>query len=94
MAIQKLDKEHVALTLGSLFAAVSAVWAGIVYAGFGQTFVNWMTGVHFMQAQVQVIPFNITTTVVLVLAKFIIGALLGYAFATIWNGLLNKKWAQ
>jgi hypothetical protein len=94
MAIQKLDEKHVALTLGSLFAAVSAVWAGIIYAGYGQTFVNWMTGVHFIQAQAIVVPFDITTTIVLILAKFIIGALLGYAFAAIWNKLLNKKWAR
>jgi hypothetical protein len=94
MAIQKLDEKHVALTLGSLFAAVSAVWAGIVYAGYGQTLLTWMIGVHFVQTQAIVVPFDITTTIVLILAKFIIGALLGYAFAAIWNKLLNKKWAQ
>jgi len=92
--VQKLNEKHFALTLGSMAAILHAVWAAIVASGNGQGFFNWLTNLHFVSTTATVTAFNPATTVVLVVKAFVFAAIVGWAFASVWNWLAAQKWAK
>jgi hypothetical protein len=80
-----LSQQKVAVAFGSIAALVHTVWSIVVLVGFGQTWVQFVTSMHFISIPVTVLPFDALTAVELIALAGIIGSILGYAFATIWN---------
>ena len=80
-----VNTQKVALAFAGIAVALHVVWSVIVASGLGQWWVNFVLGLHFMQMQVTVLPFNILTAVELWVLVGIVGYLVGYIVATIWN---------
>jgi cell division protein FtsX len=87
-----LVPEKVGLSLGLLFALVHFV--GILLIQWdGSGFVNWLKALHFISADVPftVLPFELGTAIVGIIAAFVTGAIIGALFAWIWNWSLKIK---
>lgn len=91
MAIRKLNEKHLALTFGSFAAIIHAAWAVIVAAGYGQTLVDWLKGLHFVDKMITVTAFNWVTAAMLIIVTFICGAIFGWLFAEVWNWTSKSK---
>jgi len=85
-----IKPSKLALTLGIFFAVVHAVWAIIVGLGYGEKFMNWILGLHFVGTPMLIGGFSIGRALVLIVVTFVIGYILGWLFAAIWNKVDKK----
>ena len=83
--MSKVSEKQVALTLGSFAALVHLVWSIFIAAGIGQALVDWIIGLHMVSFQFTVGAFNLVTAITLIVVTFVLGSLIGYVLATIWN---------
>jgi len=94
MAIQKLNERHVAMTIGCFGAVMHAIWAGVVFAGMGQSWLNMVFGLHFISLATSVLTFSYMIAAELIILGFIGGAVFGWIFAALWNWTATKSWAR
>ncbi|HIH13893.1 MAG TPA: hypothetical protein HA224_01420 [Nanoarchaeota archaeon] len=87
----KLNEKQTAFGLGSFAAVIHILWALVVLSGNGPWLVNWITGLHFLNTSVTVLPFDWMTAITLIIVTFIVGYLLGWLFACTWNWSLKQK---
>lgn len=83
--MQTLNRNKVALVLGSFAAIVHLVWALIVGLGWGQAYLDFVFGMHFITNPYMVADFDLATAVELIVIAFLVAYIVGYVFATIWN---------
>ncbi|MBW2970446.1 hypothetical protein KY319_04965 [Candidatus Woesearchaeota archaeon] len=88
----KLDKNKTGLALGAFFAVFHAIWAIFIAitAGGVQRFIDWILGLHMIQMQWTIMPFNIVSAVLLVVVTFVFGYIFGWIFAAVWNYVVKK----
>ena len=80
-----LNPARTGFTLGTFFAGVHLLWALIVLAGWGQTFLNFIFTLHMIVPVYTVASFNLLRAVELVVLSAIVGYIVGFVFARIWN---------
>ena len=80
----KLNPKKTATAVGC-FVATLALIRMIVLAIGGQSFINWAMSLHFVSVPLTVIPFSLVTAIVSIAVHWIVGALVGLLFATVWN---------
>ena len=80
-----MNVKKVGLTLGSLFALVHVIWAGIIKLGFGSNVLGGIMRLHFISCPAAIAPFKIGTAIFLVILTFVGGYVLGWLFATFYN---------
>lgn len=83
----KLKPGKTALALGVFVALMHAVWMLMVYIGVAQTYMNWIFGLHLLTNPFKVLAFNFGTAATLLGFTFILGYVMGWVFAFIWNYL-------
>lgn len=86
----KLDVKKTALLFGTFAGVMHTVWSLMVAFGFAQAYLNWMIGLHFLNNPFRVAAFSLTGAVMLVVATAVIGYLVGWVFATVWNKIQSK----
>ncbi len=79
----KLNPARVSLALGFVVAVYVLLWS-IVLAIGGQAFFDWLLGIHFIGG-LTLKPVTLSTAVFSILYHFVVGAVIGWLFATIWN---------
>ena len=79
----KLNVKKLALSLGIFFALADLLW-NLVLAFGGQTFVNSWLAVHFISGMT-VLPVTLGAAIIGIVYHFIVGAVIGWVFAFIWN---------
>ena len=85
-----MKETKAALIFGTFMAVMHTIWSLMVFLGFAQNYMNWIIGLHFLNNPFTVRAFNLSTALTLVGATFLVGYIVGYVFATIWNKL-NKR---
>jgi len=86
---QSLDEKTVALTLGILSALLHFIGDIILFVG-GEGVIKWFNAIHFISKPVQVLPFEPVNFVVGIVGAFIVGAVIGWLFAVIWNWIVRR----
>lgn len=81
----KLDPQKTGLGLGSLFGLIHLVWSLMVMLGFAQECMDWVFSIHFLDNPYTVAPFDVLTALTLIVVTSIVGFVVGWVFATIWN---------
>ncbi len=81
----KLNEKKSAMVLGLFIGGMHLVWALVVASGFAQTWMNWVYSWHMLSNPFIVQPFSLTNAVILVIATGLIGYVMGFAFAWVWN---------
>lgn len=83
----KLNPNKTGLALGGLLALWHALWAALVAIGLAQALLDFVYSIHFLSNPFVVGTFNLMTALTLVVVTAVIGYLLGWVFALIWNKL-------
>jgi cell division protein FtsX len=86
----KLNKHQTGLALGAMVALAHVVWATMVFLGVAQPYLDWMLMLHSLNNPFQVLPFDLVRSLILVGATFVIGYIIGWAFANIWGRTAKK----
>lgn len=79
-----------ALVVAIFVSLLHAIWAGLVALGVGQSFMDWIFPLHFVDSLYSVVGFDLLSAVLLVAVSFVgsyIGTLL---FMAIWKGIKMK----
>jgi ABC-type Fe3+ transport system permease subunit len=80
-----LHSHTTGLALGSFFAVVHLLWALLVAAGWAQWTLDWIFRLHFITPPYTVGSFSLMLAIGLIVMTFIVGYVLGWVFAMIWN---------
>ena len=64
---------------------VHVVWSILVALNWAQPLMDFVTGLHFVQTTNMVMPFDIVTAIELIILASLVGYVLGFVFANIWN---------
>ena len=87
----ELNKNKVGMTVGIFVAAWHVVWALLVSIGVAQEMLDWVLPLHFVGLAVPLIDFSWLNALILVIAAFIGGYIIGWLFAALWNCKCGKK---
>lgn len=84
---QSLSPSKAALTFGVLFSGVHVLWSVVVLLGWAQAILDFIFWAHMITPPFTVDAFNITTALTLVVVTSVVGGVLGYLLAIVWNRL-------
>lgn len=87
----KLNQSKTALSVGAFVGLIHAAWSAAVSLGLAQMFLDQIYALHFLNNPFNVLSFDLTTAVMLTVVTFILGSIMGWVFAYIWNMLISKK---
>ena len=82
-----LNPTKTGLALGKLLGGVHLVWAVLIALGWAQALVNFSMWAHMVSVPVVVQAFDLSAAITVIVVATIIGYILGFAFARIWNWL-------
>ena len=82
-----LDPAKTGLAVGKLLGGLHVIWSILVAIGWAQWLVNFSQWAHMVSVPVIVKPFDLSAAVTVVIVAALIGCVIGYAFAKIWNWL-------
>lgn len=80
-----INPHKTALSVGAFFGFVHIVWSLFVALGWAQPIVNFALWAHMASVPLVIKPFDLATSVTLIVVVSIIGYIVGSIFARIWN---------
>ncbi|MEK7063233.1 MAG: hypothetical protein AAB955_00910 [Patescibacteria group bacterium] len=80
-----LNQKKTALAVGSFVALVHIAWSLLVALSWAQPLSDFIAKIHMVAPVVVVQSFNLGTALSLIVVTGLVGAIAGYAFATVWN---------
>ncbi len=81
----ELDKNRAGLTLGGLLGLVHLFWALLVGFGWAKGIYEWFLKIHFLSFNFSVGTFSFVWALGLIVTAFVVGYVVGWVFAAIWN---------
>jgi hypothetical protein len=81
---------RIALVVATFIATLHALWAIVVALGVGQTFLDWIFPLHFIDSIYTVMSFNLVTALMLVVMSFIGSYIATLLFLWIWKMIKVK----
>lgn len=82
-----LNTNKVALTLGLLIGLWHLIWVVLVALGWAQPLLDFIFSLHMIANPYQVTGFDGGKAAMLVVITFVVGYVIGWVFATIWNSV-------
>ena len=82
-----LSPAKAAISVGAVFGVWHLMWVSLVASGVAKPILDLILKLHFLQFDYVLMPFVLTTAMILVGVTFAIGAVLGLIFALVWNWL-------
>ena len=80
-----LNKNKTGLALGSLTGLAHLVWSVAIFFGWGQAYLDFIFNLHTLNNPLVVGQFDLYRSILLIVVTAIIGYILGFIFASIWN---------
>ena len=84
-SIFKSKGHKIAIAVGLFFASLHALWALVVALGVGQTFMNWVFPLHFIDSLYTILQFNFISALMLVVMAFVGGYAVTWLFLWFWK---------
>ena len=84
------NKNKVGLVFGVLLGGWHVVWSLLVLSGFAQSLYNFILWAHMIHLNIVIGPFDLTASVTLVIVTAVVGYVLGYVGAWVWNYLHSE----
>lgn len=85
--MHNIDPHKTGLSLGALVGGFHLVWSLLVLFGLAQSFLDFIFMLHMLRPFIIVDGFSALLALSLVLVTGLIGYLMGYFFALVWNRL-------
>ncbi len=82
------------LAVGAAVGGWHALWALLVMLGMGQSFLDYILKLHFVDLPLRVARFDWATAGALVGVTALLGFIAGALFALAWNGLNSHNKAD
>lgn len=73
------------LVLGAVIGLWHLTWSLLVAFGWAQPFIDFVFWMHFIQPVYVVQAFNLPTAIVLVIVTAVMGFIVAFVFALLWN---------
>lgn len=86
-----ISKNKMGIVIGSAFGLWHLTWALLVFLGVAQWLIDWAFRFHFIQPVYVVTPFQPALAVGLIVVTSILGFIVGWIVAAIWNWLHAEK---
>ena len=80
-----VNKNKVGLVFGALLGGWHLAWSVLVFLGVAQSLYDFIMWAHMIHVSVTIGPFEFGTAVTLIIITGIIGYVLGYIGAWVWN---------
>lgn len=78
------------LVFGSLLGVAHLTWSLLVALNVAQPLINFVFRLHMIQPPYVVMPFSLGLALGLIAMTFVIGYLMGYILALIWNTVSSR----
>lgn len=85
--MQTINKNSAGMALGLLIGLGHLCWTILVALGWAKPLLDFIMNLHFVQMQYSLAPFDFVTALFLVLLTFVVGFVVGWIFAALWNAL-------
>jgi len=82
-----MNQRRVGLVLGSFAGLVHLIWGVLIALGFAQPLLDFIYRMHSLNNPFTVGSFDLMRSLGLVIVTFLVGYVVGYAFAHLWNKL-------
>lgn len=83
--VDKINANKLGLTFGLFVAIWHALWALLVGIGVAQNALDWVLPLHFFSFTFSILAFSWTNAIILIIAAFVGGYVMGWLFAELWN---------
>ena len=80
-----LNPAKTGLAVGKLLGGLHVIWAILVWLGWAQPLINFSMWAHMVSVPVVVKAFDLSAAVTVVIVASLVGCVIGYLFANIWN---------
>lgn len=87
----EMNKHRAGLALGGLLGLWHLVWALLVAVGVAQAILDFVFRIHLLSNPYTVQPFRLGSAAVLIIVTALIGYVLGWVFAFMWNRFHSVK---
>ncbi|OGJ12577.1 hypothetical protein A3K82_00170 [Candidatus Pacearchaeota archaeon RBG_19FT_COMBO_34_9] len=91
MKILKSKENKIAVTVGLFIAIIHALWAIVVALGVGQTYLDWIFPLHFVDSMYGVMDFSIMNAALLIVTTFVAGYLATWLFIGLMKIMKVRK---
>jgi len=85
--MERLSTITTGLVFGAMMGGMHLIWSLLVAAGWGQWIMNFIFWIYFIKPIDLIEPFESTRAISLVVTTSIMGFMLGWAAARLWNRL-------
>ena len=85
--MERLSTSTTGLVVGAMMGGMHLFWSLMVAAGWGQPIVNFIFWMYFIKPIDLIEPFELIRAISLVATTSIIGFMLGWTAARLWNWL-------
>jgi hypothetical protein len=85
--MERLSTITTGLVFGAMMGGMHLIWSLLVAAGWGQWIMNFIFWIYFIKPIDLIEPFESTRAIWLVVTTSIMGFMLGWAAARLWNRL-------
>src|SRR5579872_3439072 len=95
--MRRINPTKAAAAAGAVTGSWHLMWVTLVGIGWAKPVLDFVLQLHFIKLEYQLAPYAATTAAELVILAFVIGALVGFLFAIIWNWLTIETapaWAR
>ncbi len=86
----QLNKNKAGLILGSFMGLMHLAWSVMVAAGSAQALLDLVFHFHFLNNPLVVGAFSVRTAVILIALTFLVGYVVGWVLAFLWNTVHKK----
>lgn len=83
----RINRNNTGLTFGAFMALFHACWSLLILFGWAQGFIDWIFGLHMIEPPYTIAPFSWGNALLLIIVTGILGYIMGWVFAWIWNKL-------
>ncbi len=80
-----LNKNKTGLALGLFVGFLHLVWSVLLALGLAEPLINFIENLHSVDNFTMLLPFDLGRSIGLILLTALVGYVVGYVFATIWN---------
>ena len=79
------NKHKVGLVFGALLGGLHLCWSLLVLSGYAQAMYDFVLWAHMIHLPLTIGPFDLTAAVTLVIMTAVMGYVLGFIGAWVWN---------
>lgn len=85
--MRRISPPKTSVAVGTVIGLWHVMWVTLVGMGWAKPVLDFVLRLHFIQFDYALAPYSALVAGELVLLTFSIGAVLGFAFALVWNSL-------